>query len=233
MAQTNVNDLETRLKEMEDKLIIGGENAFDVAARQSEELQLKELYLEEQKRRETMMLEELNENEEAHMFLEERFNDVQSEVEAKTAAIRKVWVRLQSKKVEIRDLHEEFESERLALYESIRDLAKDVRLLDAILNAFIPPDTLRLMMRRVEVEDTTGEVRIPHIAMAGNHLRKVKRQNVHPDSQQLEEAKALLKKTLIQDPGFSNYPTRDDRKGIEHRGQRPTRPPSHYSPKQR
>ena len=37
-----------------------------------------------------MMLEELNENEEAHMFLEERFNDVQSEVEAKTAAIRKV-----------------------------------------------------------------------------------------------------------------------------------------------
>lgn len=61
------------------------------------------------------------------------------QVEAKTRKLKKVWNKLQVAQAEIKDLTEEFQKEREDMLDTIRELNKQLKLKQMLLDSFVPP----------------------------------------------------------------------------------------------
>ncbi len=60
------------------------------------------------------------------------------QLEGKTRKLKKVWNKLQGAQQEIRDLSEEFQKEREDMLDTIRELNKQLKLKQLLLEAFVP-----------------------------------------------------------------------------------------------
>lgn len=127
--------LENQLRAMQEKLLVGG-SVLDKAAEQEEELRRAMVELEERKRQEAALAREL---EEANVMMEEQYASMAEELESKTKKLKKVWNKLQGAQAEIRDLSEEFQKEREDMLDTIRELTKQLKLKQMILDSFILP----------------------------------------------------------------------------------------------
>ncbi len=67
-----------------------------------------------------------------------RFPSPCLQLEAKTRKLKKVWHKLQGAQQEIRDLGEEFQKEREDMLDTIRELNKQLKLKQLLLEAFVP-----------------------------------------------------------------------------------------------
>ena len=112
--------LQSKLKQMEEKLLIGGQ-LMDKAAKQESELRRAELELEERRRQEKDLARELAEKEETNLMMEEQYVSLQDEVEVKTKKLKKLWTKYQAAKSEVKDLHGEFQREREDMLDTIRE----------------------------------------------------------------------------------------------------------------
>ena len=119
--------LQNKLKAMEEKLIVGGEMASK-AVKQEAELRQAEQELAQRKEKELALARQMADQEETNLELEEKFGSLQDEVDAKTKKLKKLWSKFQQSKTEIKDLTEEFQSEREGMLETIRDLTRQVKL---------------------------------------------------------------------------------------------------------
>ena len=130
--------LQEKLKEMEEKVIIGGEIA-DKAARQEAALRKAEQDLIARKELERALSRQMTEREELNVALEEKYTSLHEEVQVKTKKLKKVFSKFQQAKTEIKDLQSEFQSERDDMLATIRDLNRQLSLKDIIISNFIPP----------------------------------------------------------------------------------------------
>jgi kinesin family member 3B len=162
--------LKKKLKAMENKLLIGGE-LMDKAAKQEYELRQAQIELEERRRQEQELARELAEREEATMMVEEQFASLQEEVDVKTKKLRKLWNKFQSAKTEIQDLQEEFGREREDMLDTIRDLTRQLKLKDMILDNFVPPDEVEQLHRRATWNEEDENWQVARMDLAGNKLR--------------------------------------------------------------
>ena len=64
------------------------------------------------------------------------------QLEAKTRKLKKVWHKLQGAQQEIRDLAEEFQKEREDMLDTIRELHKQVKLKQLLLDSFVPAEEI-------------------------------------------------------------------------------------------
>lgn len=60
-------------------------------------------------------------------MIEEQYTSMAEEVEAKTRKLKKVWHRLQAAQREVRDVSEEFQKEREAMLDTIRECNKQLK----------------------------------------------------------------------------------------------------------
>jgi HPt (histidine-containing phosphotransfer) domain-containing protein len=60
------------------------------------------------------------------------------QVEAKTRKLKKVWNKFQAAQQEIKDLQEEFQQEREDMLDTIRELNKQLKLKQLLLDSFVP-----------------------------------------------------------------------------------------------
>jgi len=134
-AEGEKEALARQLAAMQEKLLIGGQ-VLDKAARQEEELRRAQMELEERRRQEEGLAREL---EEANLMIEEQYASMAEEVEAKTRKLKKVWNKLQAAQTEIRDATEEFAREREDMLDTIREMNKQLKLKQLMLEAFVPP----------------------------------------------------------------------------------------------
>ena len=167
--------LQNKLKAMEEKLIAGGEMA-NKAAKQEAELRQAEQDLAQRKESEVAMARQVAEQEEMNLELEEKFGSLQDEVDAKTKKLKKLWTKFQSTKVEIKDLTEEFQVEKGDMLETIRDLTRQLKLKEVIIQNFVPPEEARQFDdvesggRAVWREEQETWI-IPRTEITGNALR--------------------------------------------------------------
>ena len=91
-----VERLQSKIKAMESKLLIGGINIVDHTNQQQKELELKNQELIAQRRREREMLQRLEEQEETNLEIRDTFSSLQQEVEIKRRKLRKLVTKLQS-----------------------------------------------------------------------------------------------------------------------------------------
>ena len=159
--------LEKKLQSMQEKLMQGGK-LLDKAAKQEAMLRRAQLELEERKEQEQALARQVRAKEEDIFALEEKYATKQDEADDKTRKLKKLWQRLQTCQGETHDVQEEFQREREDMLDTIRQLSRQLKLKELLMNNFVPPEEERKFERHAtwnEEEDTWA---IRGVEFAGN-----------------------------------------------------------------
>jgi kinesin family protein 3/17 len=169
LAIAEKSNLESQLQAMQEKLLMGGQ-VMDKAARQEDELRRAQVELEERRRQEATLAREL---EEANVMIEEQYASMAEELEAKTRKLKKVWNKYQAAQQEIKDLSEEFQVERADMLDTIRELNKQLKLKQLLLDSFVPVQDIERLESRALWDETADEPewQIMRFELAGNRMR--------------------------------------------------------------
>lgn len=146
-------DLSQQIAKMESKLLTGGANIVDHTNEQQKALEVKRQQIAEEQVREQEMKRKLLEQEETALNLTETYNSYQQEADAKTKKLKKLFMKLQSSKVEIKELIESNANERHELESTLNDLIRELKLKTLIVDNFIPPSEKTQMMEGVEYDE--------------------------------------------------------------------------------
>lgn len=82
-----------------------------------------------------------------------------------------MWHKLEAAKAEIRDLAEEFQTEREDMLDTTRELDKQSKLLAMMLDLFVPKEERDRLEARAIWDEETGEWSLHRLELAGNRLR--------------------------------------------------------------
>lgn len=104
-------------------------------------------------------------------MIEEQYNSMAEEVEAKTRKLRKVWNKLQAAQTEIRDLTDEFQKEREDMLDTIRELNKQLKFKTLLLDAFVPITEQEKIEQRAVWDEDADEWSLRNLQLSGNRLR--------------------------------------------------------------
>lgn len=169
-AEAEKTALNAKLKAMQEKLIMGGE-VLSKAQRQEAELRAAEAKLEREKEEARRKeLEHKQELEEANIMMEEQYASMAEEVEAKTKKLKKCWSKLQAAKQEIADLQHEFQSEREDMLDTIREINRELKLKNLIIEHFVPPTEASAIQARATFDEEKNEWKIARLEFAGNNV---------------------------------------------------------------
>jgi kinesin family protein 3/17 len=130
--------------------------------------------LRERAMQESKLARDLAEKEEMNLQLEEHFSSLQEEVEVKTKKLKKLWTKYQGAIREAQDLQEEFQTERSDMLDTIRELSRNIKLKDTIIQNFIPDETARSIEKRSAWSNEEEMWMIPKLDFAGNKIRQTR-----------------------------------------------------------
>ena len=127
-----------KLKALETKVIVGGENLLEKAELQEKLLAASEAELKERKVREQQLKLELEKKQAEILQIEESYGTLQEEVTAVNKKLKKVFSFLTSAKSELGDMQSEYGKLREEILETIRATNKEIKLANFIINSYIP-----------------------------------------------------------------------------------------------
>ena len=133
------------------------QSTFDKAAKQEHELRKATIELEERRRQELELARELEKREEDQILVEEQFESLQDEVDAKSRKLKKVWNKYQSMKSMLEDTESDLNRAREDAGNIIRDLKRQNKLKQLIVDYFIPPDIVELISRKAQWDEASDE----------------------------------------------------------------------------
>jgi DNA repair exonuclease SbcCD ATPase subunit len=81
---------------------------------------------------------------------EEKFGSIEEEVEKKTRKLEKLIRKVSEAEREVSDLSSEFQREREEMLDTIRQLARQIKLKDCILEGFAPAHKVKALEERAE-----------------------------------------------------------------------------------
>ena len=166
-AEKERSKLVSTLAQMQEKLLMGG-RLMDKASKQEAELRKAERELEERRRQEERLAREM---EEANLLMEEQYSTLQEEATSLRRKLKKLHAKYQAAKAEVRDLEEEFQSEREGLLDMMRELTRTARLKQAILDAFVPPAELERLESTAVWDEEASAWMIRGSELGGNYMR--------------------------------------------------------------
>lgn len=194
--------LESKLLAMEAKLIQGGESVdkanHDKLMRQAK----REVDAQQQQQR--RLAQELAIKEETHLVLEEEYSSLHEEVDAKTRKLQKLIAKYRGATRENQDLQAEFQREREDLLETVRQLTRQLKLKDLVVQHFIPPEIATTIEQRATWSEERDAWTVPFLRFAGNNLKRVdlKRLVASPSSRRPETQYARARRNQDTDMRF-------------------------------
>merc|ERR1719433_1991931 len=159
-----------KLRAMGAKMLVGA-RVMDKAIQQEMELRRAQMEVEERRRQEQRMKEELEEQAQEKMNLEEKHASAEEQVQKMTAKLEKLWNRHRQTQQEIQDLQEEFQTEREDMLETIRDLIREVKLVCLTIENFIPMEHYKNIEHLAEYDESIDEWIFPNVDLASNRAR--------------------------------------------------------------
>lgn len=165
-------ELEKQLSMMQDKMLHGEAQTIEQqeeADRVASELHRAEIEMEERRRQEARMQEEILEKQEDAELKEEQYGSLKEEEEVKTRKLKKLHTKFKSAQIEVADLQDEFQGERDAMLETIRDLQKQLKYSNLVIDNFIPWEHLEKLELSSKWDELQSEWLIDHVEHAGNH----------------------------------------------------------------
>uniref|UniRef100_A0A0R3RXP2 Kinesin-like protein n=1 Tax=Elaeophora elaphi TaxID=1147741 RepID=A0A0R3RXP2_9BILA len=160
-----------KLKQIEKKLIVGGENMLEKAEKQARLLEQSNAELERGRVNETQLKQALAEKNQERIDLEEKYNTLTEEAHGKTKKIKKVWSMLNAAKSELADIQMEHQREMEGLLDSVRQLRSELLLQLLIIENYVPAEFLELIERFVRWNEEIGDWQLKCIAYTGNNMR--------------------------------------------------------------
>jgi len=170
--KTAKEQLARDLKIMEDKMLHGQAMSSaqqEEADRVASELHRAEIEMEERRRQEARMQEEILERQEDSELQQEQFGSLKEEEEVKTRKLKKLHTKLKSSEREVADLQDEFQAERDAMLETIRDLQRQLKYSNLVIDNFIPWEHLEKLECCSKWDELQNEWLIEYVEHAGNH----------------------------------------------------------------
>jgi len=181
-----------KLKQMEEKMLVGSQ-VMEKAVAQEAELKKAQYEVDERKRQEARMKEELEQQMEEKLNLEQQYNSAEEQVSKMTTKLEKLWHRHKNTQQEIQDLQKEFQQEREDMLENIRELRKEVKLVQITIENFIPMEHYQQIVERAQYDESTDEWVISNIDIAGNRIRPNNKKRLGDDDRELNPHQALLR----------------------------------------
>lgn len=192
------SDLLEKLKALEAKVMVGGENLLEKAELQEKLLAASEKELEERRIREKQLKSELEKKQAEILQIEESYETLQEESTAVNKKLKKVFGLLNGAKSELSDMQSEYGKLREELLETIRATNKEIKLANFIINNYIPgefihlkrsnlfkvianhalyqaEDYYELIHESTKYNEFIGEWQLKCIAYAGNNLIDVRK----------------------------------------------------------
>ena len=161
---------------------------LDRASAEARELKRKKAELADQKRREELMARQLAAQEDANIELQEEYESLHEEAHDKTLKLKKLYVKYQQQKAEVKDIQEEFNREREVILEDIRNLNKQLKLNAFILERYIPEDAVKRIEKWAVYDEVQGKWSIRRLDYAGNNQKRfIKR--VRSNKEKVKEEK--------------------------------------------
>merc|ERR1711988_1494466 len=168
-------EMTTMLKTMEEKLLVGNEQQAaeqEEADRLANELHRAKIEEEERRRQEQRLKEDILQKAEDQDMMEEQYGSLKEEEVVKTKKLKKLMTKLKAAQAEKRDLFQEFQSEKEAMHETIRDLERQLKYSDLLIDNFVPDDFLIKIEEMASWEDIQNEWMIAHVEYSGNKLNQ-------------------------------------------------------------
>lgn len=136
--RTEKETLREKMLNLQNKILVGGENLLEKAEAQEHLLVASAIELEERKRREELLKKALKDKEAERIDIEEKYSSLQEEAAGKTKKLIKIHTMLLSVKAELADLQQEHQREMEGLLEGVRGIGRELQLQELILNSYIP-----------------------------------------------------------------------------------------------
>jgi kinesin family protein 3/17 len=173
-AKTKQQKLLKRLKNMEEKVLMGDE-VMNKAMKQEIELQKTKAELEEKRREQLRIKQELKEAEDKKVNLQKEYHTQQEELAGKKNEYQKIWEKYRGALGEKNDLEIDIQRERESLMMRIRELTNEIRLKHLIIDNYIPAAEYVKIERRAEWNEELKEWKIPNLEYTGNNIKKNKK----------------------------------------------------------
>jgi kinesin family protein 3/17 len=169
-SKDNQENLVKKLKKMEEKLLVGTK-AMEQALKQEKQLQQTRIELEERKRQEQRLADELAQKEEANIMMDKKFVSQGDEIEDKKKKLQKIYGKYQQAQSEITDMQDEITRERETYQEQLRELTRQLKLKTLVIDNFIPNDEINKVELRAQWSEEIDDWILPNLHLAGNSLR--------------------------------------------------------------
>ena len=177
-------NLESMLTQIQQKLITGGE-ALDNAEKERLKAQRQlQLRLKKQKKKEKQLLEEKRKKEEELLMKENKYQNLQEEVEDLRKVVKKLRSKYKGTAIEVQDLYHEHEEERETLFETIRSKERECDFLYKVFNYILPPGQLRNIKQRSEFDETNQEWHVPSFVLQSTKTNLPKLPSTQPREEQ-------------------------------------------------
>ncbi|OHS93883.1 Kinesin motor domain containing protein [Tritrichomonas foetus] len=165
------DELQQKIKQMEQTVLVGGVNLVDKAKQQEEEMRAHESRMRRQQEEQQKLAEQRKEQEEQILLAEKRYGSLKEELTEKMKKIEKIKPLIKHLEDSLEDLQQQFEREKEEQTHNIRALDKELLLLKMIADSFIPPDRLKLIKDNAKYDEENQCWTIPFIEKAGRHQK--------------------------------------------------------------
>jgi len=172
--------LMTQLQAMQDKMLVGTQ-VMEKAMQQEHDLKKAANEVQDRKRHEARMKEELEQQMDEKLNLEEKYSSAEEQVQKMTAKLEKLWQRHKQTQQEIQDLQREFQEEKEDMLETVRELRKEVKLVGLTIDNFMPASCYREIVDRAQYDESTDEWVLDRIELAGNRVRPARKRGSSGD----------------------------------------------------
>lgn len=146
-------NLVTRIRDLESKMLCGGKNIIDHTNEQQRALEQKSVEIAERKKREVEMQQKLEDEELTMLGVKETYTNLQQEVDVKSRKLRKCFNKLQVLKQELEDVTNDFNRDRRDLEQTQHELMKEFKLKYLIIENFIPEEEKNKFLSRVHFDE--------------------------------------------------------------------------------
>lgn len=132
------NEMINKLREIENKAIIGGENLLEKVELQEKLLAETEAELEKQRVKEAELQDELDKKQAEILQIEESYGTLQEEVVGLNKKLKKVFTLMKSAQSELSDKRSDYAKLKEDMLETIRATQREIKLADFIIKHYIP-----------------------------------------------------------------------------------------------
>lgn len=180
-AMKEADDLKQKLEFLQRKLIVGGEDLTEKAARQAKLLEESEKDLEERTKHEARIKKELQEKEAETLEMKEKYNTLKDEADDLTKKLDIFERKLEQGQQEYEDLRREYLQQRSELMEANSQALRELQRQEFIISSYIPEEYLKLIQENAEWNEQFGEWNLKSIAYTGNNIKNRERRKENLD----------------------------------------------------